>query len=407
MPCRALHYGDGYLRGMLDFVDCQAQTLGAQGYQALAAPGSAVSLLLTILLTLFVAIQGYRMLLGQTPTVREGVLAVAKIGIVLALATSWPAFRTLFYDTVLHAPAELAASIGQPAGLPGAEGGLVDRLENVDFSLVALDNLGIGSVEGDPPRGAMADGAAPPEAIGRSARRFDPTALGLARTVFLSATIASFAAVRLVAGLLLGLGPLFIAFLLFDATRGIFVAWLRGLLAAVLGATGTAIVLGLELALIEPWLSDLLDRRSTQFSIAGAPIELMVTFVVFSAVLLATLIATSRLAAGLALRSTLGRVSERLLRGFQIQDRTLPRREGNAAIPLEQRTRAATVADAVAAAQRREIQRTEIAGISPERPSRGADRRETVALSAVPGQLAARRTRRRMSASGGKRDRRQ
>ena len=83
---------------------------------------------LTGLLTLFVALLGYRMLFGQTPAVRDGVLALVKIGIVLALATSWTAYRTLIYDVALRGPAELAADIGRPAALPGAGGGLVDRL---------------------------------------------------------------------------------------------------------------------------------------------------------------------------------------------------------------------------------------------------------------------------------------
>ena len=66
---------------------------------------------------------------------------------------------------------------------------------------------------------------------------------------------------RLVAGLLLALGPFFIAFLLFDGTRGLFEGWLRVLGGAALGALGTAIVLGVELALLEPWLADLLACR--------------------------------------------------------------------------------------------------------------------------------------------------
>ncbi|NWM00861.1 conjugal transfer protein TrbL, partial [Klebsiella pneumoniae] len=36
-----------YLQSVLDFVDCQAQTIGAAGYEAAAAPGSPLSLLLT------------------------------------------------------------------------------------------------------------------------------------------------------------------------------------------------------------------------------------------------------------------------------------------------------------------------------------------------------------------------
>ena len=134
----------GFLEGLLSYVDCQAQSIGANGYEALAAPGSTLSLLITGFLTLFVAFMGYRMLFGQTPSLRDGVLAMVKIGIVLALAMSWAAYRTLVYDVALRGPAELAATVGQQAGLPGAGAGLVERLGYADRNFVQLEVLGQG-----------------------------------------------------------------------------------------------------------------------------------------------------------------------------------------------------------------------------------------------------------------------
>src|SRR3546814_2571797 len=95
--------------------------MAAEGCRALAAPGSTASILLTVLITLLIAFIGYRMLLGQTPTIREGVLTFVKIGLVLTLATSWPAYQALVYDIILRAPAELASTIGGAAGLPGRD----------------------------------------------------------------------------------------------------------------------------------------------------------------------------------------------------------------------------------------------------------------------------------------------
>ena len=85
----------GFVRWVLSFVDCQAQSLGADSYLAMLAPGSTLSLVLTGFLTLFVAMFGYRLLLGHSPDLREGVMSLVKIGFVVALATSWPAYRTL------------------------------------------------------------------------------------------------------------------------------------------------------------------------------------------------------------------------------------------------------------------------------------------------------------------------
>src|SRR4051812_45886438 len=112
MACPALVPEAGFVRSMMAFVDCQAATLGAGGYQALAAPGSTLGPLPTGVMPLFIALFGSRLLLGYGPALRTGMFAFAKVAIVLALATSWPATRTLVYDVALRGPAELATDIG-------------------------------------------------------------------------------------------------------------------------------------------------------------------------------------------------------------------------------------------------------------------------------------------------------
>ena len=143
MACPAINDA-AYLSSVLAHVDCQALTLGESGYRALAQSGSIAGMLLGTALTLFVALFGYRLLLGETPGARDAVTAVVKVGIVLVLATSWPAFRTLAYDVALRGPAELAGAIGGPSGLPGSDGGLVPRLQLIDDELAELALIGSG-----------------------------------------------------------------------------------------------------------------------------------------------------------------------------------------------------------------------------------------------------------------------
>jgi type IV secretion system protein VirB6 len=347
---------NAFLQSVLGFVDCQAQSLGALGYQALATPGSPLSLVITGLLTLFIALIGYRMLLGETPGVRDGVLALVKIGIVLALATSWPAYRTLLYDTVFHGPAELVASIGTPAGLPGATGGLVTRLELVDDALLELGRLETAAVNTSG-EVRVVDGrevVVPPPAR-EPQTIFGATGLGTARWVFLTATIAAFASVRLLAGLLLALGPFFIAFLLFDATRGLFDGWIRALAAAMLGAVAVTLLLGVELALLEPWLAELIVRRQATLPIGGAPTELLVVMSAFALALVAGLGAAARLAVAFGVpprwwAAPAQRLAELRSGGGERVLRPEPRAQA----PAEQLSRAAAVAEAIAHVQRRE-----------------------------------------------------
>lgn len=402
--CQLVPLPGQFASGMLGYLDCQAQTIGAQGYAALASPGSSASLLMTALLTIFIAIIGYRMLLGETPTLREGVLAFVKIGVVLAFATSWPAYQVIVYDVVLREPAELAAEIGSPAGLPGAAGGLPARLDEVDHGLRTLSIEGVGAPVLAAPQPSGYPGYEPPLWAG-----FDTFALGASRVVFLGAAIGGFALVRLAAGLLLALGPLFFAFLLFDGTRGLFEGWLRSLIGMALGALVTAILLGVELALLEPWVAELVGQRAAGQSIAGVPAPLFATTVIFAVVLGGLLLVVTRLALGLKL-------PDRLASSLRLHQRsealTTDLRSISSArlehIALESRSRAAAIADAVAITQRREEQQAQ-AGLAVSAGSAGTTStgaRAADVLAPVPlGQTFRRRTATRVSASSRGRDR--
>jgi type IV secretion system protein VirB6 len=415
MICRPLTYGEGFLRGTLDFVDCQAQNIGTQGYQALAAPGSAVSIGLTGLLTLFVALYGYRMLMGYTPSARDGVLALAKIGIVLALATSWPAYRALAYDVALHGPAQMARDIGNRAALPGTDGGLTGRLQGVDAGLLLLAELGVGNKPNGQTitREKVVNGQR--QLVTESATgpvdSFEPLALGYARITYLVATIAAMASVRLTAGLLLALGPFFIAFLLFEGTRGLFEGWVRGLAGAALGAVAVTILLGAQLALIEPWLMYLIAMRQANLSITGAPVELFAVMLVFGIALFAALYAAARVAMGFRMPPAWRAMPDRIADTLRGNQPAQPRMAlGQTHIPAEERSRAAAVVEAVSATQRRETLRA-AAPAGAGAPTRGlggqALQRDLPPAGPVPiGQSYGRRARTRLSSSAGRRDHR-
>lgn len=387
--------GGGFVGGILRFVDCEAQTIGAAGYQALATPGSPFWLILTGLLTLFVAVFGYRMILGHVPSVREGVLAFVKIGIVLVLATSWPAYRPLVYDTVFRGPAELSAQIGGASGLPGATGGMTSRLEATDAALVSLAVQGTGLPSAN-------SATTPPMFAG-----FEPFALGGSRILFLIGLLGAFAAVRLIAGLLLAVAPLFIAFLLFDSTRGLFEGWLRVLGGAALGALGTSIILGVELALLEPWLSSLLAARAAGIAVPSAPVELLVVTLLFALVFVAMLWALARLAMGFRFATVVPALSPFMQQDAGTATRRVETAGSRAPSPQEGHSRAAAVADAVAAGQRRDAAQATSAGIvgAGTRVPVQAMTRDTDQGAAVPlGQSYRRRTTGRVSASAGRRD---
>ena len=186
--CPAVPPDAGFISSMTGYVDCQAQILGSGAWSALAAPGSTLGIVLTGFLTIVIALIGYNLLLGRTLSVREGTLAFVKIGAVFALATSWPAYRTLIYDVVTDGPSQLVAEIGPQGGVVGSDGTLVQRLDLTDQALTQLAILG----PGNPPPNTAAD--IPPSPFGG----FDAFAIGGSRILFDLTAVAGLGAVRIV-----------------------------------------------------------------------------------------------------------------------------------------------------------------------------------------------------------------
>lgn len=402
--CPALSTGDAFLSALLRHIDCQGRTIGAAGYQVLADPGSPLALVLTALLTIFVALFGLRMMFGEAPTLRDGVMAVAKVGVALAIATSWPAYRTVVYDVIVDGPAQLSAAIGDSAGLPGAEGDLIGRLQAADVTISRLINRGTGrnDVAALSPPGENAPGE-PPQ---RTPIADDP-AFGTARIVFLSSTVAAFAVVRLTAGVLLALAPLFAGLLLFGLTRGLVIGWARALAFALLASTAATILLGVELALLEPWLAQVLSLRQVKTVTAAAPVELLILCLGFALALAGSLAVILRLA--FAVDLSFGR------RPAIVAPPPLPASSEPIPTPSQRpeaerpAPRAFAVADALFASQRREqayqaqTSSRSSAGVQPGRAGASA----TVDDFTIPalGQTL-RRTRPRKSLGAALRDRR-
>lgn len=280
--CPAIVTGSDFLERALTHIDCQAQVIGSYGYFALGQPGSVASLLVVGLLTLFVALFGIRLLFGPRPGARDVVYDVLKIGIVLALAFSWPAFRTVIYDVTLKGPAEIA-SIIQTSSANGGPVSFPDRLQQVDNDLLRLAELGAGRNEEQ-----FVGGQSPSVNLAGTSLQ-DENAFGSARLFYLSSVIGSLALLRIAAGLLLALTPVVAGLFFFTQSRGIFAGWLKGLVLTVAGSIGATIILTVQLAVVEPWLADAIRLRGSDFALPSAPTEIFAIMLAFAIVQIAML----------------------------------------------------------------------------------------------------------------------
>ncbi len=267
MNCPAILTGDRFLSRIIGTIDCQASYLGSYGWQALGQPGSLAATVITGLLTLFVALFGIRLLFGPPPGFRDVVGDLLKIGIVLTLAFSWPAFRTVIHDVVLNGPGDLVSSAGAPLMEDSLT--LVERLQFADDTLQRLTELGTGRQTG-----AYLNETSPGSRFGAHGLE-DENAFGMARLFFLVGIIGSYGLLRLIAGLLLALAPLAVGMLLFEATRGLFTGWLRGLVLALLATAALGIIVAAETSILSPLLVDAMRLRNLGYATPAAPTELV------------------------------------------------------------------------------------------------------------------------------------
>ena len=238
---------DALARDVLASADCLIQSQVEAGYAALLAPGGSFSTALTIALTIYVAIFGYRLMLGLSSlTLGEVVPHFVKIGIVVALVSSWPAYQALVFDVLFDAPAQLADVIVRQAGGPAGQGDTMLALQAIFERLT--DAAGDAWAQVVPPSAVTASPTAlpvpqvpgapltapliPPPAtvqlpFALGAPQFVAAILWAAALILIAASVGVLLVVRIVLALLLLLGPVFVAFALFRSTRGIAEGWLR------------------------------------------------------------------------------------------------------------------------------------------------------------------------------------
>lgn len=231
--CASTLTGDTPLRDVLAGADCMIQGQVEQGYAALLAPGGSFATALTIALTIYVAVFGYRLMLGLSSlTLAEVVPHFIKIGLVVALASSWPSYQALVFDLLFHGPEQLADVIVRQAGGPAGQGDTLLALQTV-FERLA-DAASDAWAQVVPPPGVavpVAPAAAPPAPVplpfALGAPQFVAAILWTSALILVAASVGVLLVVRIVLALLLVLGPVFIAFALFRSTRGVAEGWLR------------------------------------------------------------------------------------------------------------------------------------------------------------------------------------
>ncbi|MFI4967070.1 MAG: type IV secretion system protein, partial [Caulobacterales bacterium] len=198
---------EGVIRGVLGAVDCQTRAFAEAGYSSLTSASSGFQVALTALLTIYVALVGYRMLFASGGAKLSDAPGIAlKIGAILALVTSWATFQTLVFDIAAKAPGEIAAAVAAPLQTNGGSlasdpvNGLQAAYDQLTRSAVAF-----GATAGPNTKAYSSPAASAAEALSAASGALFMTTAG----VIAGATLAI--------GVLTAVGPVFIAMFLIPA----------------------------------------------------------------------------------------------------------------------------------------------------------------------------------------------
>jgi type IV secretion system protein VirB6 len=174
-----------------------------------------------------------------------------KIGVIVALITSWSAFQTLVFDLATRAPLEIADVVSAPAQADSAfasdpVAGLQDAYDQLSGAATSLG------------KAAGSTNQVFANHKGQSAEL-----LTIAADVLFLGCAGLIAVITIALGVLSAIGPVFVTLLLFFETRGFFIGWVRALAAAAFALLSTWTLIVLMLHVFEPWLQELAQQSES------------------------------------------------------------------------------------------------------------------------------------------------
>lgn len=274
---------------MVGKVDCFMQSNVQAGYAGMLGQGSTFSYGLTIALTLYVALVGYRLILGRSSlSLSEMAPRMLLIGAVLALTSSWATYQTLVYDVLTNGPQEVTSMINTGSG---GEASLNARIDTLSGRMVDLADAwtAADARAGPDAATAAADNTLPATPTSLTALvspkdSLGPNMLLLSALLLVLASTGVLVVAKIILGLLLLLGPIFAALALFPATRGLTIGWARAAVLMTLVPLMAMIATTGAIALLEPLVAEMIVATSQDVYSLKLALVILVVVLVMSAV---------------------------------------------------------------------------------------------------------------------------
>lgn len=259
--CAAINPAAGAAETMVNSVDCYIQSTVQAGYANLLGQGSVFNVALTIALTLYVAIIGYRLIFGRsTLSVGEMMPRMVMIGAVLALTSNWATYQVLVYDVLTDGPQEIVRAINPN---DSDARGVTERVDVLSGRMVDLADAWT-EFDARPDQDAT---AVEPEALPAAANNITaivapkdslgPNMLLFSALFLVLASAGVLVVAKIILGLLLLLGPIFAVLGLFASTRGLALGWGRAAVLMALVPVMAMMTSAGAVAVLEPVLAQM------------------------------------------------------------------------------------------------------------------------------------------------------
>jgi type IV secretion system protein VirB6 len=245
---------------------------------------------LTALLTIYIALLGYQILIGRGGLrVTELPVTALRIGLVLAFLTSWAAYQTVFFNLLFDGPREIMQVLLRPMARMGTgfNGDVYGGLEGAYATLSGA-------------AGVYGGQASPAANILQGGPMLGSGILWLSAIVMLLATIGVILAAKIILAFLLAVGPIFIGLFLFAPTRGLFDGWLRSTIAFALAPLAVNVFGAAMLMMLQPFLLQLNAYAVERHFDMGTIITIGLIVAVFTLVMLFAMRMGAGIAAGFA-----------------------------------------------------------------------------------------------------------
>jgi type IV secretion system protein VirB6 len=289
--CTAINPAAGAAETMVSTVDCYIQSTVQAGFSNLLGQGSVFSTALTISLTLYVAMIGYRLIFGRsTLSMGEMMPRMVMIAAVLSLTSNWATYQVLVYDVLTDGPQEIVQAMS-----PG-QGGTRNITERIDAISGGMVDLADAWTEFDarPDQALPGDVIAAPEALPATVAgvtafvapkdSLGPNMLLLSALLLVLASAGVLVVAKIILGLLLMLGPIFAVLGLFTTTRGLTLGWGRAALLMASVPVMAMLTSAGALAVLEPVLVQMFASAGQGAFSLRAALTIMVVVLVMVAV---------------------------------------------------------------------------------------------------------------------------